>query len=128
MSKKTKLTKKTWEIIVNGVLEGCTITDVCELACIGRSTYYKWLSDYPDFNKAVVEATDLQWKYASWRVKHGCRRYRRRRLNRPSKSYQSPGNVPFAIPAVEPDPTRAMLDELSDDDALWLIQSINNAY
>ena len=29
------------------------------------STFYKWLTDFPDFNKAVVEATDLQWKYTS---------------------------------------------------------------
>lgn len=46
--------------------------------------------------KAVVEATDLQWKYAEQLVRSGYRGYTRR-LNRPSVNYQSLGNIPFEM-------------------------------
>ena len=97
MSRKTKLTKNRWEILTNAVKYGYTISDACEMAHIGRSTYYKWLSDYPDLNKVIVEATDLQWKYADWRSRYDYRGYERRNLNRPSLSYSSPNNLPFDI-------------------------------
>lgn len=101
MARKIKLTEKRAQIIVGAIRDGYTITDVCEMACIGRSTYYKWLEEFPDFNKAVVEATDLQWKYATWRVRHGYRGYERHHLNRPSVNYKSLNNMPFAMPPAE---------------------------
>lgn len=101
MSRKIKLTKERTQIIVGAIRDGYTITDACEMACIGRGTYYKWLEEFPDFNKAVVEATDLQWKYATWRVRHGYRGYERRHLNRPPVNYKSPNNIPFTIRPVE---------------------------
>lgn len=97
MSRKLKLTKERMQIIVEGIRNGFTITDVCDMAHIGRSTYYKWLGEFPDFNKAIVEATDLQWKYIDWQMQKYYRGYTRSRLNRPSKYYQSPNNLPFDI-------------------------------
>lgn len=87
-------------IIVEGVKQGFTITDVCRAAGIGRSTFYKWLGDFPDFNKAVVEATDLQWKYVDWEMLKHYRGYTRRDLIRPSQYFQSPHNLPFEVPEV----------------------------
>ena len=89
------------------------------------STFYKWLTDFPDFNKAVVEATDLQWKYTNWRIRHGYRGYERHNLNRPSKAYQSPNNVPFNIPPVESEVPPVDPD---DDEALWEKWSWENVY
>ena len=129
MSRKTKLNEKIWEIIVRGgVRDGYAISDACAMANVGRSTFYKWLEKYPDLNKAIVEATDLQWKYASWKIKNGYRGYNRPHLVRLSKDYQSPNNVPFEIPPVESKTDSKILDGVSDDDALWLAKSIENAY
>ena len=125
MSRKLKLTETTWAIIVRGVRDGYTISDACAMANVGRSTYYKWLAKFPDLNKAIVEATDLQWKYANWRVKNCYRGYERPHLNRPSKYYQSPDNVPFSIPPVEGDTESVNPDS---DEALWEKWSIENAY
>lgn len=125
MSRKMKLNEKIWQIIVGGVRDGYTITDACAMANVGRSTYYKWISKYPDFNKAIVEATDLQWKYAYWRVRNGYRGYERPHLVRPSKYYRSPGNLPFEIPPIE---QNIFPKEIDSDDASWLAKSIENAY
>lgn len=127
MSRKMKLTEQIWEIIVGGVRDGYTITDACAMANVGRSTFYKWLEKYPDFNKAIVEATDLQWKYAYWRVRNGYRGYKRPHLVRPSKDYQSPGNVPFEIPSVESNTIDNVLNP-NNDESLWWKLSMDNAY
>lgn len=127
MSRKMKLTEQIWEIIVGGVRDGYTITDACAMANVSRSTFYKWLEKYPDFNKAIVEATDLQWKYAYWRVRNGYRGYKRPRLVRPSKDYQSPGNVPFKIPSVESNTINSVLNP-NNDESLWWKLSMDNAY
>ena len=125
MSRKSGLTERVWQTIVGGIRDGYTITDACAMANVSRSAFYKWLTDFPDFNKAVVEATDLQWKYANWRIRHGYRGYERHHLNRPSKAYQSPNNVPFDIPPVESEVPPVDLDE---DEALWEKWSWENAY
>lgn len=98
MGKRSKLTEKRMEIILECIRSGYTIVDTCKKARIGRSTYYKWLEEFPDFNKAMVEATDLQWKYATWRPKYHYRSYERNHLNRPSQYFQSPNNLPFKMP------------------------------
>ena len=128
MSKKSKLTAERWKIITGGIRDGYTVSDACKMACIGRSTYYKWLDEFPDFNKAIVEATDLQWKYADYMVRHGGYRGYKRHLNRPSPAYQSPNNVPFEIPSVEPEAGETRLVDLESDEELWWKWSRENAY
>ena len=79
---------------------GYSVTDSCRGIGIARSTYYKWTDEYPDLNKAVCEATDLQWKYGYDVLRRRKKRDYARQLNRPSVNYQSPGNMPFEIPIV----------------------------
>ena len=90
------------------------------MAGVTDITISRWRRRYPDFDaafkvqeslptpsvvgatntqtphKAVVEATDLQWKYAEQLVRSGYRSYTRR-LNRPSVNYRSAGNIGFKI-------------------------------
>lgn len=96
MSRKTKFTPEVTERILVLIRDGYTVSDACRGALISTDTFYRWCDKYPDFHKAVVEATDLQWKYAERLVRSGYRGYTRR-LNRPSVNYQSPGNMPFGI-------------------------------
>ena len=63
MARKTKFTKERIEIFLGLIKEGYSVTDSCRGIGIARSTFYKWTDEYPDLNKAVCEATDLQWKY-----------------------------------------------------------------
>lgn len=97
MSRKTKFTKDRIEIFLEMIKEGYSVTDSCKGIGIARSTFYKWTDEYPDLNKAVCEATDLQWKYGYEIVRKRQKRGYDRRLNRPSVNYQSPGNMPFEI-------------------------------
>lgn len=92
---------------------------------VSRSAFYEWLTGFPDFNKAVVEVTDLQWKYANWRIRRDYRGYERHHLNRLSKAYHSPDNVPFDIPPVESEMPPVNLD---NNEALWEKWSWENAY
>lgn len=122
MSNRTKFTKERWQILIDATKKGYTITDACRMAGIGRSTLYKWLKIYPDLNRAFVEATDLQWKYASHKIHHNYRGYKRN-LIRPSKYYESPNNVPFDIPAIDSE-----MDENISEENQWWIESMKNAY
>lgn len=123
MSRKTKFTKERAEIVLGLVRDGYSVTDACRGANIARSTFYKWLSEYPDFNKAVCEATDLQWKYTSQLVRKRRPRGYNRRLNRPSANYQSPNNLPFEMPNID---RKQALDETYEE--WWMRNSIENAY
>lgn len=123
MSRKTKFTKERAEIVLGLVRDGYSVTDACSGANIARSTFYKWLSEYPDFNKAVCEATDLQWKYASQLVRKRRPRGYNRRLNRPSANYQSPNNLPFEMPDID---RKQALNEAYEE--WWMRNSIENAY
>lgn len=123
MSRKTKFTKERAEIILGLIRDGYSITDACRGAGIARSTLYKWLGEYPDLNKAMCEATDLQWKYASYLVRRRRPRGYNRHLNRPSADYQSPNNLPFPIPDVD---NNKSLDEI--DEKWWQTESVRNAY
>lgn len=123
MSRKTKFTKERAEIILGLIRDGYSITDACRGASIARSTLYKWLGEYPDLNKAMCEATDLQWKYASYLVRRRRPRGYNRHLNRPSADYQSPNNLPFTMPDLD---SGRPFDEIYGD---WMhAESINNAY
>ena len=97
MCRKTKFTKERIEIFLGLIKEGYSVTDSCRGIGVARSTYYKWTDEYPDLNKAVCEATDLQWKYGYDVLRRRKKRGYTRRLNRPSENYQSPGNMPFEI-------------------------------
>ena len=123
MSRKTKFTKERVEIILGLIRDGYSVTDACRGASIARSTLYKWLGEYPDLNKAMCEATDLQWKYASHLVRRRRPRGYNRQLNRPSIDYQSPNNLPFPIPDVN---NNKSLDEI--DEKWWQTESVRNAY
>lgn len=124
MSKKmTKFTKERVEIVLELIRDGYFVVDACRGANIGRSTYYKWLSDFPDFNKAVCEATDLQWKYASQMVRRRRPRGYNRHLNRPSANYQSPNNLPFTMPDVD---RKQAVDDVYEE--WWARESFENAY
>lgn len=96
MSKKSKFTPGVVERILTLIRDGYTVSDACRGSLISTDTFYRWCDKYPDFHKAVVEATDLQWKYAEHLVRSGCRGYTRR-LNRPSVNYQSPENLLFEV-------------------------------
>lgn len=96
MSRKSKFTPEVTERVLTLIRDGYTVSDACRGALISTDTFYRWCDKYPDFHKAVVEATDFQWKYAEQLVRSGYRSYTRR-LNRPSAGYQSPGNVPFEL-------------------------------
>lgn len=96
MSRKSKFTPEVTERILTLIRDGFTVSDACRGALISTDTFYRWCGKYPDFHKAVVEATDFQWKYAEQLVRSGYRGYTRR-LNRPSVDYRSPGNVEFEI-------------------------------
>ena len=85
--------------------------------------YYKWLGEYPDLNKAVCEATDLQWKYAYDIVRKRKKRGYNRKLNRPSENYQSPNNLPFTMPSVD---SGKSVDEIYEE--WWRTESVRNAY
>ena len=123
MSRKTKFTRERTEIILGLIREGYSITDACRSVGIGRSTYYKWLDEYPDLNKAVCEDTDLQWRYAYDMVRRRKKRGYNRRLNRPAKDYQSPNNLPFTMPNVD---SGKSVDEIYEE---WLrTESVKNAY
>ena len=122
MSNRTKFTKERWGTVVGTIRDGYTLTDACQMAGIGRSTVYKWLKIYPDLNKAIVEATDLQWKYTSYQMRRNYRGYKRN-LVRPSKYYQSPNNVPFKIPPIESKDDNKVLEENK-----WWLESMRNAY
>lgn len=123
MSRKTKFTKERAEIILGLVRDGYSVTDACCGASIARSTLYKWLGEYPDFNKAMCEATDLQWKYASYLVRKRRPRAYNRHLNRPSADYQSPNNLPFTMPDID---NGKSFDEIYGD---WLrTESVDNAH
>lgn len=111
----TKFTRERVEIVLVLIRNGYSVVDACRGADIGRSTYYKWLSDFPDFNKAVCEATDSQWKYAFQMVQRRKPRSYNRHLNRPSSNYQSPNNLPFTMPDI-------------DDNTQWLAESMKDAY
>lgn len=122
MSRKTKFTKERAEIILGLIRDGYSITDACRGASIARSTLYKWLGEYPDLNKAMCEATDLQWKYASYLVRRRHPRGYNRQLNRPSADYQSPNNLPFTMPDLDDGKS---FDETYED---WLrTESVDNA-
>lgn len=97
MSRKTKFTQERIEVFLEMIKSGYSVTDSCRSIGIARSTFYKWTGEYPDLNKAVCEATGLQWKYAYEITRRRRKRGYQRRLNRPSASYQSPGNMPFEI-------------------------------
>ena len=97
MCRKTKFTKERIEIFLGLIKEGYSVTDSCRGIGIARSTYYKWTNEYPDLNKSVCEATDLQWKYGYDVLRRRKKRGYARQLNRPSENYQSPGNMPFEI-------------------------------
>jgi len=123
MSRKTKFTKERTEIILGLIRDGYSVVDACRSVGIGRSTYYKWLGEYPDLNKAVCEATDLQWKYAYDVVRRHKKRGYSRKLNRPAKDYRSPNNLPFPMPDID---NGKPIDEFYDN---WLhTESIRNAY
>lgn len=94
--RKTKFRPEVVERILILIRDGYTVTDACRGACISTDTFYRWCDKYPDFHKAVVEATDLQWKYAEQLVRSGYRGYTRQ-LNRPAVNYQSLGNMPFDL-------------------------------
>ncbi len=96
MSRKTKFTPEVTKRILVLIRDGYTMSDACRGARISTDTFYRWCDKYPDFHKAVVEATDLQWKYAEQLVRSGYRGYIRR-LNRPSVNYQSPENMGFKV-------------------------------
>lgn len=123
MGRKTKFTQERTEIILGLIRDGYSIVDACRGADVARSTFYKWLDEYPDLNKAVCEATDLQWKYAPYLVRRRKPRGYNRHLNRPSANYQSPNNLPFTMPDID---NGKSLDEVYED---WLrTESIENAY
>ena len=100
MTRKTKFTKERIEIFLGLIKEGYSVTDSCRGIGVARSTYYKWTDEYPDLNKAVCEATDLQWKYGYDVLRRRKKRGYARQLNRPSSNYQSPGNMPFELPTI----------------------------
>ena len=123
MSRKTKFTKERAEIILELIRDGYSVTDACRGASIARSTLYKWLGEYPDLNKAMCEATDLQWKYAYDVVRRRRKRGYSRKLNRPAKDYRSPNNLLFPMPDID---NGKSVDEIYDN---WLrTESIRNAY
>lgn len=70
MSRKSKFTKEVTERILILIRDGYTVSDVCRGARISTDTFYRWCDKYPDFHKAVVEATDLQW-YNKIKVEKG---------------------------------------------------------
>lgn len=96
MSRKSKFTREVTERILTLIRDGYTVSDACRGAHISTDIFYRWCDKYPDFHKAVVEATNLQWKYAEQLVRSGYRGYTRR-LNRPSVNYRSPGDMPFEM-------------------------------
>ncbi len=96
MSRKSKFTREVTERILTLIRDGYTVSDACRGAHISADIFYRWCDKYPDFHRAVVKATDLQWKYAEQLVRSGYRGYTRR-LNRPSVNYRSPGDMLFEM-------------------------------
>jgi len=49
-------TPETIETILKAIEEGIPVVVAVRMAGVGRSTFYKWLQDHPDFNRQVTMA------------------------------------------------------------------------
>ncbi len=54
--RKSKLTPELQQEIVDNLTLGCTVRDVCELAGLVESTFYRWCEEKKEFSEAVTQA------------------------------------------------------------------------
>jgi len=55
-SKITKRINKDQELLIEQLKKTPVVQIACEKTSIGRSTYYRWLENYPEFAKKAVKA------------------------------------------------------------------------
>lgn len=77
MARPTKYNKKTVDLLKKFLRDGFTIRQACYGADISEDTFSRWRIRYPEFNKAVNEATNRQWESSLSLAKYGCRTYKR---------------------------------------------------
>lgn len=89
MGRPSKYNQKTVELLTKFIRDGFTIRQACYGAGISEDTFSRWRAKYPDFDKAVNEATDRQWESSLALAKYGCRTYKR-----PSRPVRPAENAP----------------------------------
>ncbi|MBU9714431.1 phBC6A51 family helix-turn-helix protein [Evansella tamaricis] len=70
-----KLNNKQIEVIDMIVNTDKSITEICELSTVPRSTYYKWKKENKVFNEALEEALNHKEKILKQNIKSNAIRY-----------------------------------------------------
>jgi len=100
MARKSKYNPQLAEKIVQFIRLGYTLKDTSLEVRISDETIRRWRNNHPDFNDAIVKASNSQWEYSRRELKRqnsGLRIYRRQKEST-SKYYSLSNEKPVLEP------------------------------
>ena len=91
MARPSKYTPELVKRITQYIADGLTIQDVCYGANISADTFCRWRKEKPEFDAAIVKATEAQtWSSAALAQTSEYRRYIRRQKHKQNTTKNKP--------------------------------------
>ena len=97
MARPTKYNKEIADKFIGFISDGLPIRLACIGCDISEDSIARWRSKYPNFDEAIVEASDCSWKTSESLIKYGKKRYKRN--ERATKPF--PPMAPALVPLLE---------------------------
>lgn len=94
MARPSKYTPELVKRITQYIADGLTIQDVCYGANISADTFCRWRKEKPEFDAAIVKATEAQtWSSAALAQTSEYRRYTRRQKHKQNTIKNKPEGI-----------------------------------